>query len=213
VRRTGFVLSVMAVALIATRVAAAPPSQQPVFPSPHAPAPASTLWDEPLGDEGVKIASPSASEAGFRPDIPDVAAEPAAIFSTNPGRAPVTHRAIAWAFSHPSYGQFIITEDARDATQPELEEPALHAPGCEAPDANGDVRCYGSGFSIATIRGGTRALVSAGDTVTAVTFFEPLDSKNASDFATYRHPVLTVTVMGPAASFSVDEAIAIAEKI
>jgi hypothetical protein len=63
------------------------------------------------------------------------------------------------------------------------------------------------------IRGGTEALLIAGDTVTSVMWIEPIHFIDANLFKSYAHPALEIRIAGPAEELTPSEAIAIANQL
>ena len=109
------------------------------------------------------------------------------------------------------------------AGQAVLEEPAGHTPGCSvrtlSPDegfgegATKEV-CFSGAFSVVMIRGGVRALLTRGETVTTVQWLEPatITKQDAVESVTY--PLaLQITIQGPADQLSPEEALELAQKL
>jgi hypothetical protein len=87
-----------------------------------------------------------------------------------------------------------------DETQASLEAPAEQKPGCTTtPDPNGgySFECQEPGVSIATVGGGTRALLIDDDDAKSISWLEPVDSSAAQAAASFNHPALLVTVIAP----------------
>ena len=151
---------------------------------PSAP-PVQVNWAGPLPDE-IQAATVSAADTdlAFPLKMPTAIGSSPSIFVSNPVDYPQEVREAALVFSTSSFGSFDILERVSDQTQSELESLTEH-------NSDGG----STKFTLVTLDDGTEAVLETGNTATSV---EWLDGP------------AEIVVVGPAATFTPDQAMAVA---
>lgn len=186
-----------------------------------------SMWKLPLGDEGVEVPNSSKASLPFVPMEPEGLGPASAIFSTRVGLTAPLERRIAWLYEASEYGTFVLLEEivpGGSAGQAVLEEPADLPTECRTIPFNEkeaeqlgeggyrEICTYGDAFSIVTIREGARALLTEGGALTVLQWLEPVEFRDERASQGLTYPVaLQLTIQGPAADLSPQEAILLAE--
>jgi hypothetical protein len=188
------VLSVLVVlaggALIGTALAAAVApgrTQQSRPPSAPTEQPRELALDKPLAD-GVRLAGvlEAAQQLPFAPVVPASIGRPLSVFVR--GIADRSQRSLALVYQSPMYGRFLVLEEPTAFTQTELESLAA---ACHP-----ETGCEGS-WTMITLATGTRALQIA---------------SAVSNGVLWLRKEVQVDVYGPAATFTVADAQALANR-
>jgi hypothetical protein len=149
-------------------------------------------WNNPLASLGVVVvdAAAAAPLLPFSPVTPSSKmGVPIKVVTTDPHRIDQSERSIVWLFNDPAGGVFWVAEGLTQVSQSQLEKEATgcdHSSGCEGE------------WSVTHIRNGVTALLISGPTATSVTWLD--------DGVRY-------DVLGPAQTFSPDDAVAEANDV
>jgi hypothetical protein len=182
-------------------------------PDPH-------IWENPLGAMGLQVDDASAlDELAYEPLIPSAAlGTPAGVFVTDVAMTGKAAQWVAWTFDDAEAGRYILLEMPSGASQVDLEAPALQTPGCRRVEptiegADYELECVSDDFSLAKIRDGMVALVIQNEYITAISWLEPMTTRDAVTFADLPNLTLEIRLMAPAGKASLDALIAIANKL
>lgn len=178
------------------------------------------FFDRPLGTAGSEVADVTAAGLPFQPLVLDRLGPALRQFVAVPADDPRASAA-AWVFELPEVGRFVVIEQPDDVTEEGLaaEASPVPSPGCATYEVKTDTgdrvtlkRCAYGKASLATLGSGRPALVISGESVTSVTWVEPLILTGGTqvDLEGWN---LEVKVMGPAEDLTPEEAVAVANEI
>ena len=210
------------VASVFALVACGRPAQEPGSPG----AAPQLNFDRPIPG-GVPITDPSEADLAFTPNAPNGLGEARGIFATAADRGPRAVHEIAWVLDSEAAGRFLLAERIVDqrAWVSETEQLAAEEPGCITvpPDeetesdfgegAGPRIECNYGRRSFVTLENGIRAFLLVGPDYTYIEWVESLrvtdpDSLRTSGFDP-ETAALKVTVVGPSADLSGQEAVEI----
>jgi hypothetical protein len=177
-------------ALIGTALAAAvapgvPPQRQPAPPPVEQPS--KLALDKPLAD-GVRVGAGLAAtpQLPFAPVMPASIGRPLSVFVR--GSEDPSQRSLALVYQSPAYGRFVVLEESTALTEADLESLAA--------TCHPETGCEGS-WTMITLATGTRALQIA---------------SGVSNGVLWLHKDVQLDVYGPAATFTVADAQALANR-
>lgn len=181
-------------------------------------------WREPLGQDAERVPDVARAHLPYEPEQPNLP-EASGIQVTSAAKAPPELRQIAWTYDDPSIGRFVVLQELIEGgsrAQEILEQPAQRPSGCVTISPYDEehfgegaykVECSGGGTSLVQIRDGTTAVAVQAAHSTSVTWLQPVEVTDRGVFARLVDPRLQITVKGPSSDFSLDEAIAVANRL
>jgi hypothetical protein len=171
-------------------------------------------WDLPIAGS-TPLSSATDADLAFEPTVPDILGTAEQIIATSPIHAPASDREIAWIYDDPTYSRFAIIERLVDqsATLAEYNALASTSEGCTSLSGGSRVECHYGKRSMVKVRDGVSAFLLEGDVTTALHWLEPVDPSNKTAFERYEDPAVEVVVLGPAGTFTSDNAMEVANKV
>ncbi len=157
--------------------------------------PPSPAWgDDPYHGYGVQVADlkEAAPYLAFTPVVPR-ALGPAAKFFISGNKPDMSARSLIWVYDQPVYGRFWVKEEITETTQAEIDSMRNNPTGCSLD-------------SVVTLRGGTRAAVSAANPAAH-------GSGTGTTSIIWLDHGLLISALGFSDSFTKDHAIAVANQV